>query len=273
MTFLDEASVYLGMGWCVYPAHHVDFSTGACSCGNLKCPCPGKHPIGRWTEYQNRLPTKREVQLWFSSLECNIGMVTGSISRIVVVDIDGEEGLEVADTLDLAPTLSARTGGGGTHLFYATDEPVEGRIRAFEGIDIRGDRGYVVLPPSLHKSGNHYAWNEVQALAPFDAKLFKRPEGRKSQDWGDGILEGVSQGVRSVSAARLAGRYFSLGLSLGEVWTLMTAWNERNFPPLETAELERTVTWVHRKHEEMASDPIQVETIEQLSSLLKEGVK
>lgn len=274
MSLLEEALIYLDMGWSVYPAHHVDISTGTCTCSDPNCPCAGKHPIGSWTEYQGRLPTEQEVELWFSSLECNIGMVTGLVSGIVVVDIDGEDGFENAHELNLEPTLTARTGGGGLHLYYAIYEPVRSKVRILEGIDIRGNGGYVVLPPSLHKSGRLYEWENVKALALFNPTPFeeKLVNNASSPGWTDEILQGVLQGNRSVSAARLAGRYFNLGLSLGEVWILMTNWNRRNSPPLGVVELKRTVMWVHQKHEKAENVPIRIKTVEQLFSVLKEGV-
>src|SRR5688572_2986509 len=121
MKFLDEALVYRSMGWGVYPAHSISME-GVCTCGRIDCPTPGKHPVGRWMEYQNRLPTMHEVKLWFSNLDCNIGTITGRVSGMVVVDVDGNKGLKSLATLDLTPTLQARTGGGGLHLFYSCDQ-------------------------------------------------------------------------------------------------------------------------------------------------------
>lgn len=268
---LDEALIYLDMGWCVYPAHSVDLSNGLCSCGRKDCPCPGKHPIGRWTEFQGRLPTKREVQVWFSNLDCNIGIVTGRISGVVVVDADGEEGLESIRRLKLSPTLTARTGGGGYHLFYSITHPVSSRVRVTAGVDIRGDGGYVVLPPSTHRSGRTYEWLEPIPLAPFDNDLFPRiVENHQSNGWTDELWEGVPEGSRSLSAARLAGRYFGLGLNLKEVWILMTSWNKHNIPPLEASDLRRTVEAIHRKHEETVVS-VQIRTLNQIRDLLPKG--
>ena len=269
---LQEALIYLDMGWGVYPAHSVTVDTGFCSCGRLDCPCPGKHPIGQWSEFQRRLPTKHEIKLWFSVLDCNIGMVTGLVSGITVVDIDGVKGVNSAKTLGLEPTLTARTGGGGYHLFYSITEHTKSRVQVFEGIDIRGDGGYVVLSPSLHKSGKHYEWLEPRGLAPFDPEPFEKIVSRSFSDdgWFNELLQGVPVGNRNMSAARLSGRYFSIGLSIDEVWILMQGWNQRNDPPLDLVELKRTVEAIRKKHEE-TSVPIQVETLKQIRSLLGRG--
>jgi len=272
--FYDEAMTYLSMGWCVYPAHSVTVATGLCSCGRMDCPCPGKHPIGSWSEYSNRLPSKREAGVWFSSLDCNIGTVTGLVSGIAVVDVDGEKGLASLEKLNLDRTLMAKTGGGGYHMFYSLSKPTRTRTQVFEGIDIRGDGGYVILAPSLHRSGRRYEWlDPIYDLAPFDSDLFDRvgvPTNGNGNGWNQELLQGVSEGSRSTSAAKLAGRYFAMGLNAEEVWILMVTWNERNDPPLIRSDLRRTVEGIKRRHEEVTA-PIQIKTLGQIRDLLSKG--
>jgi hypothetical protein len=271
MTLLREALVYLDMGWCVYPAHRPQ-QDGSCSCGNTNCPYPGKHPVGHWLEYQKQLPTKDEVVSWFSVLDCNVGSITGQVSGMAVVDVDGEKGKESLETLDLAPTLTARTGGGGLHLFYSTSKAVPSRVKVLDGIDIRGEGAYVVLAPSLHRSGRYYKWDVPVKMAEYDPTPFEKYGVPISSgaSWAEGLLQGVELGSRSISAARLSGRYFSIGLSLQETWILMSAWNERNTPPLTESELRRSVKSMHRKHLEQ-SMPQQVTTLGQIRKLLQRG--
>lgn len=274
MELLREALTYLDMGWCVYPAHSVDLATGMCSCGRRDCPGPGKHPVGRWTEYQHRLPTKREVKLWFKGTGWNIGTVTGQISGIAVVDVDGETGLASVQALNpsLEPTLTARTGGGGYHYYYSISGPTPSRVRAMDGVDIRGDGGYVVLPPSLHRSGNNYTWLDPRELAAFNPALFEKPEPvyklGAGTGWVDEVLQGVTEGGRNACAARLAGRYFGLGLKREEVWILMSWWNSHNDPPLPTSELKYAVDRIQRKHEQ-ESIPVQIQTLGQIREILE----
>jgi hypothetical protein len=270
MSLLSEALTYHSMGWGVYPSHRVDLATGSCSCGQVNCPSPGKHPIGYWIDFQRRLPTQQEVKLWFSSLDCNIGTITGSISNIVVIDVDGQKGLDSLKKLKLGPTLTAKTGGGGRHLFYYIDKkPVAGRIGVLDGIDIRGEGGYVVLSPSIHKSGNRYEWLDPRKLARFDYEYFEQFSVRsRHSEWDTQVMEGVPQGVRSITAARLAGRYFGLGLSLNETWILVREWNENNVPPLELYELKKTVLAIQKKHD-TESVPIAINNLSQIKFLLE----
>jgi hypothetical protein len=270
MTLLKEALTYLDMGWGVYPAHSVS-ADGLCSCGNVNCPAPGKHPIGRWLEYQNRLPTRREVEIWFSTLECNIGTVTGRTSGIAVIDVDGDLGVKSLKTILPEPTLMSQTGSGGFHLFYSLHDPVMTRTKAVPGIDIRADGGYVILPPSKHKSGNRYEWVEVRDMAPFDPSPFERTityngSGNES-NWVSDLLQGVPEGSRSLTAAKLSGRYFALGLTVEEAWILITSWNGYNDPPLPENELRRTFDAVHRKHEATVHTSREIVSMAQIREL------
>ncbi len=270
MNMLREALTYLKNGWCVYPAHSVNSRTKACSCGKSDCPCPGKHPIGRWTDFQNRKPTRSEVKLWFTSMACNIGMVTGSISKVAVVDIDGEKGIESIRRLNLEPTLTARTGGGGYHLYYRLEGEAPSRVRILEGVDIRADRGYVVLPPSLHRSGRRYEWLKSCEMAPFDKGIFEKLAPSHTMDLREteGLFQGVSQGSRNETAARLAGRYFNKGLAPSEVWVLLSVWNSMNNPPLPESELKYVLKRIQSKYETVTL-PTQIQTVNDIMRILK----
>jgi len=120
-----------------------------------------------------------QIRAWWSSWPtANVGIVTGETSGIVVLDVDGEAGEAslaglVARFGPYPPTLEARTGGGGRHLYFG--HPGGGRrIGNRQGIapklDVRGDGGYVVAPPSGHKSGSSYTW--LTDLPPADPGWF-----------------------------------------------------------------------------------------------------
>src|SRR5437763_16741437 len=88
---LDAALEYLAMGWAPLPLCHPDHDN--CTPQHVKsCKRPGKQPLIEWKTYQERLPTEREVRLLFSRFPgCNVGIVLGSVSRLVGVDIDGPD--------------------------------------------------------------------------------------------------------------------------------------------------------------------------------------
>ena len=110
----------------------------------------------------------------------------------------------------LPDTLEARTGGGGHHIIFSYPQGVEVRNSAGkigEGIDVRGEGGYIIAPPSLHASGQRYAWLNDHAPAPVPDWLLKllteerrkiaatpaaqtRPQARREAAAGDLIVEG-----------------------------------------------------------------------------------
>jgi len=101
---------------------------------------------------------------WRRWPEANVGVRTGAISGLVVLDIDPDHGGEtslgelVDAYADLPATLEVRTGGGGRHLYFAHPG---GRVpnsagALGTGLDVRGDGGYILAPPSRHASGASY---------------------------------------------------------------------------------------------------------------------
>jgi hypothetical protein len=92
-----------------------------------------------------------------------LALRTGAASRLVIVDIDPAHGGRV-DTALMPPTKAVATGNHGWHLYYRhPGHPVlSRRMPGRNGIDIKADGGYVVLPPSVHPvTGRAYRWLSV----------------------------------------------------------------------------------------------------------------
>ena len=130
---------------------------------------------------------------WAHWPQAGIGLVTGRRSGLAVLDIDpAHDGLESLRSLadsghGLPTTLCANTGGGGRHYFFAISAGervanTSGRVPGVgetPGVDIRGDGGYVVAAPSLHRSGQRYAWRAPTAeLAALPSWMRKPPPRR-----------------------------------------------------------------------------------------------
>jgi len=177
---LDWALHYAGERWAVLPLHSRT-SAGACSCGKADCPSPAKHPrVPNGLNDASSDP--KDVRAWWGRWPAaNVGVRTGAASGIVVVDVDsyrgGEDGLAELQQEHgpLPETLTANTGGGGRHLVYAHPGPgceVRNKAGLAQGVDLRGDGGYIVAPPSVHVTGGMYAWVEPRAaIAPLPAWL------------------------------------------------------------------------------------------------------
>lgn len=153
--------------FAIIPVHGVT-SDGACACARgAACDSPGKHPRLKGWPVLATTDQKIITQWWSMWPEANIGIATGRKSGIFVLDVDprngGDDSLEklLQEIGDLPATLSARSGSGGLHFYFELPEGLQ--LGSFDkavypGLDIKGERGFVVAPPSLHRSGQRYSW-------------------------------------------------------------------------------------------------------------------
>ncbi|GAA0734613.1 bifunctional DNA primase/polymerase [Dactylosporangium roseum] len=123
---------------------------------------------------------------------------TGAVSGLVVIDIDPAHGGRV-DPVVMPETACVVTGSGGWHLYYRHPGSAvpcsQGRIDA--GVDVRGDGGYVVAPPSVHpRTGRPYRWLDTRPVVemppPLIAACYPPPAVPSttrppSTTWGGGI--------------------------------------------------------------------------------------
>jgi hypothetical protein len=133
-------------------------------------PCgPDKKPlIPSWLPYQQKRASEDEVRAWWTnSPNAMIGIVTGEISGIAVIDIDTPEGL--AGIKEYLPdgllTPCAETPRGGMHLYFKTNgDDLRNNAGAIPGVDFRANGGYVVASPSVNGSGKAYRWKKGMEL-------------------------------------------------------------------------------------------------------------
>lgn len=102
---------------------------------------------------------------WSDNPFCNIGISTGN--GIVVIDVDEGEGKSGEDSIGkwqevngkLPDTMTSITGKGGRHIIYKCDCDYHNQVNVIKNIDVRGNGGYIVAPPSIHPNGNRYRWD------------------------------------------------------------------------------------------------------------------
>jgi len=227
-----------------------------------------KRPRVAWRVFQQRIATPDEIDTWFRRWpDANVGIVTGLVSGLVVVDVDARHGgFDSVAQLErthgpLLPTVEATTGGGGRHLYYAhPGEARSNRVAMRPGIDLRADGGCVVAPPSVHPSGRCYAWApgrapDVMELAPLPACFSERARGPTRPGysrlhWRRLVREGVDEGQRNATLASLTGHLLRRGVDPDVALELMLAWNRVHCrPPLSDDEAARVVQSVARLHE------------------------
>lgn len=121
------------------------------------------HGLSDWTDNPAQVPA-----WWRGDEGFNVGGVLGQVSRgIFAIDLDVHDGsgngldfLRDWETTHgaLPETWEQETGSGGRQLFYRAEREVRNSANGELGVDIRGDGGYVVLPPSIHPNGEAYEW-------------------------------------------------------------------------------------------------------------------
>ena len=155
-NFLDIATFYTQHNIKVFPVKRQD-KKPLCANG-FKAATTDKVVLQEWN---NKFPN------------CNVGIPTGHINNIFVVDIDGEQGIESLNHLELihgkldAPTVIT---GKGKHLYFKMPENVELKCstsKIADHIDIRANGGYVVAPPSVHENGHRYTWENFVSNQDF----------------------------------------------------------------------------------------------------------
>lgn len=203
---LQHAIAYQKLGWPAIP-----LQTGQ------------KTPTLQWEPFTKRLPTDNELQQWFGNgAEPNIGLVTGSVSGLLVLDVDDESAVK---GLELPPTPAVQT-SRGTHYYFRLPSGKVLRNSAKLGgkkLDIRAEHGYVVAPPSRHPSGRHYTW----AISPRETPLAPPPA------WLENLLTARQEPARAElgDVPNELPERFAILLEAPEHGYLLEAWEGRRKPP------------------------------------------
>lgn len=222
--------------------------------------------IASWVDFQKRMPTKQEVEKWWAKWpDANIGIITGKVSNLCVIDIDVRHGGDINKFPQ--NTLTVKTGNGGYHLYYFYHEGMGNKVGAFEGVDIRGDGGYVVSPGSItdyenngKREGGKYEIYKMADIADFPAHLFGLEEDSKLSRVEE-TTEGVSEGSRNESAAVMSGAFLrSFPRAKETAWKLLRSWNEKNIPPLSEYELRNTFNSIVKRGNYTGGELSVVET-------------
>ena len=244
MKMVDHALAYARQGYHVFPVHEPVFKDKVlvgCTCEPYrhtlkckenhprlylqpgeKCKNPGKCPRVGWGEKSTTdEATIRQWWGWWAN--SNIGIDCGK-SGLLVFDADNYKDT-VGDLSELIPatgreTITSLTGGGGEHLWYKLDGMSYGNSAGAlpPGIDIRGKGGYIVAPPSLHKSGRRYTFEYGYGVGEVDTLSIPQAL-RKILDASNRTIrtpgaQVVPSAIDVTRAQRLAERVFdALGVS------------------------------------------------------------
>lgn len=251
-ALFDAARRYVDRGWSVIPLVN-------------------KRPaVKAWKEFQARPPVDAELARWFDSRRLKptgIGVVTGRLSDLVVVDCDALSDATYWQAEFPPSPVAVDSGGGGVHFYYQAHPEIDvfSRTRIFQRrIDVRGEGGYIVAPPSLHTSGRHYAWREAAdtlsgALPTVDPTWFNdcQPLAELTVPV-TGVIKHAAAYVARIRAIsgegghnatfRAACKLRDADLSREEAFLVMQKWNLTNAePPWTDAELHHKISSAYQE--------------------------
>lgn len=217
----------------------------------------GKYPLVSKKEggrgYKDATTDEETIRAWYAKEpRANIGLATGRINNLFVLDVDGEQGEQSLAELvqkngDLPDTVEVLT-GKGRHFYFQLPE---GKVRCSAsrlgpGLDIRADGGYVVAPPSIHENGNVYAGEVIRekiAEAPQwlldlvveGASIGTQLASKKNPNFASRLPEGS----RNEGLTKYAGHLRNKGLGGEELLNKLLAHNAKVCdPPLPKEEVE-----------------------------------
>ncbi len=242
---LEAAIAYARRGYPVFALHSI--RDGHCTCGAADCGSPGKHPLGGLVPHGllGASTDEEAIRSWWAERpEANVGICAGEGSGTVVIDVDvkagGEETLRALEASHgpLPDTLTARTGSGGRHVFFQHPgwkvRNSVGQAGLGRGLDVRGDGGYVVAPPSRHIRGT-YEWVNADAeIAPLPGWLVDllradertssscepvnpRPPGMGATPYARAALERERQAVAQAPAGARNSTLNAAGFAMGQL--------------------------------------------------------
>lgn len=198
----------------------------------------------------------------------NIGMACGQVSGgIIAIDLDCHSdeanGLHFLRDWEvehgkLPETWTQITGSGGKQLFYRAGQDIRNSANGEIGVDVRGNGGYVVLPPSLHPCGDCYEWSispDDMDVADADDKVYdfiravsktkKRGDGWNAEKTG--IPSEITEN-RNETLFSLGRSFLSRGTGHDEVATLIRSLNATICrPPLPVDEVEKLIGSINSK--------------------------
>lgn len=271
-TMLDAALRYAGIGWHVLPLHTP--TPAGCSCRSKACTSIGKHPRTQHGLSDASTDPEKIASWWGMWANANIGIVCGA-SGIVAIDVDPRHGgdddwHEVKRKFgkECSQTVSAHTGGGGEH--YIFQQPAGctiGNVSSSDrfvgplgrGVDVRAVGGYIVVPPSLHASGELYEWYEGES--PFDRKPAKIPlpllevldtparQAEHEPISAADILKGIEEGGRDFALFQLASKLRYADVPIDWAYQLVTEAAARCTPPFPREDARKKVDSAYRRYE------------------------
>jgi hypothetical protein len=240
----------------------------------------GKKAAIEWTDLQDRAQSLAEVNNYNWKVATGIAIISG-VNGYTCFDIDKTQDDFALKTILIALGLPAdyqwqvRSGSGkGYHLWVRMLGEIpfadaKGVIKgnsidgSFDHLELRLKDCYTVIPPSKHPSGGTYQWmygepttppaeidvhtvlDAFGVVATLDINREKVKPKYEPTDYSRIISEGISEGKRNDTVAKLAGHYRNKGLVYSETYELIKIWNSCLKSPLPEQEIKTVMDSIY----------------------------
>jgi len=269
---LMAALYYIGKEWPVIPVYAIYNGVCACYKGSA-CDSPGKHPYhANWGTIASTDPEVIKDWWGHSYVGANIGILTGTKSRIFCLDVDVPrlnanvpkngparlaELVEIYGELPITSTVL--TGSGGNHYFFQIPANAEFKKEIAPGLDIKANGRFVVAAPSIHVSGGIYTWMTKPGTETI-ASIARAPDwllymaskhsdvSPKNSKWEDILFAPILPGQRNNEISRIVGALVRAKLDPDLVRGLVSLINQHVCTePLSHYEVETIVASITKR--------------------------
>lgn len=205
--------------------------------------------------------------IWDMYPGAGVAVLTGKLSNLSVIDVDFDKkengvpvpGSQLVDHSDVPTnTLMARSGSGGLHFFFKHTPKADGRKELRPKIDLKSEGGYIILPPSRHKSGHEYEWLNDLPIAEFPEHLLETRAtsifqqagaGGSVKSYWDKLVKGLEEGEgggRNNYVASVAGMCFKNDITVEDAILFLIPFGQNCKPVMPIEDIERTVRSAYR---------------------------
>jgi predicted lactoylglutathione lyase len=250
-------------------------------------PLVGKRPPDSfgWGDLRDTKATESVIRGWFvtyADVITGIGLITGLDEDVCILDLEANED---PTRFEIPETVHSRSGGGGWHYYFRIPDNYDKdslpttdlRKHKITG-ELRADRTYTTLPPSIHPNGKPYEWIvplDYNKLAPLPDWLIKLSEIKEYEptDWNE-TMKGATEGSRNTTTVSVAGKFlhhFPKSDWNSVVYPMLHAWNMvHNHPPLPKKEITGIFYSLARKgKEDKVTQPKKQRTLFTISEIFK----
>jgi len=212
-----------------------------------------KSPYNKAWQDQATTDSTAVKKWWERWPEANVAIPKGHKSGLVAVDVDVKNGVNGYESLSTIEAMFGEQGtrrietpSGGVHLIYRCTQKVKTRTGILDGIDIRGDGGYIVAQGSVIGG---LAYKVIHDVPPKEMTIDMVSWINDTQNMKPPSKIGVAKGERNTKIFNLASSYRGQDLDIGSALEACKDLASRCIPPLEEAEVIVTVENVHQRYQ------------------------